>query len=205
MFSIRNIFITGVISMATSPLFASEMLRGDVAVNITSDTAANAKNIAFDEARRQVLTDVLRQYADVSSLKDLMKTVHSSEISGLVSSSSIADEQTSNTTYSAKITIEFNEGAVRTWLSKNEIQNWLPDTEHQDVFLAVIELSNKIPQWTEINAIARAEKIALQPQKITGNNIELVLPVDRRGAFTIALRERGWKYTDQDGKLRIWK
>lgn len=191
--------------MATSPLFASEMLRGDVAVNITSDTAANAKNIAFDEARRQVLTDVLRQYADVSSLKDLMKTVHSSEISGLVSSSSIADEQTSNTTYSAKITIEFNEGAVRTWLSKNEIQNWLPDTEHQDVFLAVIELSNKIPQWTEINAIARAEKIALQPQKITGNNIELVLPVDRRGAFTIALRERGWKYTDQDGKLRIWK
>ena len=44
-------------------------LRGVASVNVTSDTAVNAKNMAFDEARRQIITDSLRQYADVDSLK----------------------------------------------------------------------------------------------------------------------------------------
>ena len=37
-------------------------LSGVASVNVTSDTAAAAKDMAFDEARRQIITDVLGQY-----------------------------------------------------------------------------------------------------------------------------------------------
>ena len=189
--------------MVVSPVCAGTLLRGDANISITSDTALNAKNIAFDEARRQVLYDVLQQYADKDALKQVIKTAPTAKVAGLVSSSGIVDEKTSSTTYSAKISIVFEETAVQAWLAENNVQNWLPDTSKQDSFSVIVELSDKLPQWIELNNIARSENI--QPQKISGNNINIVVPTESRGAFTIALRERGWKYTDQDGILRIWK
>lgn len=191
--------------MVVSPVCAGTLLRGDATISITSDTALNAKNIAFDEARRQVLYDVLQQYADKDALKQVIKTAPTANVAGLVSSSGIVDEKTSSTTYSAKISIVFEETAVQAWLAENNIQNWLPDTSKQDSFSVIVELSDKLPQWIELNNIARSENIKIQPQKISGNNINIVVPTESRGAFTIALRERGWKYTDQDGILRIWK
>lgn len=191
--------------MVVSPVCAGTLLRGDANISITSDTALNAKNIAFDEARRQVLYDVLQQYADKDALKQVIKTAPTANVAGLVSSSGIVDEKTSSTTYSAKISIVFEEAAVQAWLAENNIQNWLPDISKQDSFSVIVELSDKLPQWIELNNIARSENIKIQPQKISGNNINIVVPTESRGAFTIALRERGWKYTDQDGILRIWK
>lgn len=191
--------------MVVSPVCAGTLLRGDANISITSDTALNAKNIAFDEARRQVLYDVLQQYADKDALKQVIKTAPATKVAGLVSSSGIVDEKTSSTTYSAKISIVFEETAVQAWLAENNVQNWLPDTSKQDSFSVIVELSDKLPQWIELNNIARSENIKIQPQKISGNNINIVVPTESRGAFTIALRERGWKYTDQDGILRIWK
>lgn len=191
--------------MVVSPVCAGTLLRGDANISITSDTALNAKNIAFDEARRQVLYDVLQQYADKDALKQVIKTAPTAKVAGLVSSSGIVDEKTSSTTYSAKISIVFEETAVQAWLAENNVQNWLPDTSKQDSFSVIVELSDKLPQWIELNNIARSENIKIQPQKISGNNINIVVPTESRGAFTIALRERGWKYTDQDGILRIWK
>ena len=191
--------------MVVSPVCAGTLLRGDANISITSDTALNAKNIAFDEARRQVLYDVLQQYADKDALKQVIKTAPTAKVAGLVSSSGIVDEKTSSTTYSAKISIVFEETAVQAWLAENNVQNWLPDTSKQDSFSVIVELSDKLPQWIELNNIARSENIKIQPQKISGNNINIVVPTESRGAFTIALRERGWKYADTDGALRIWK
>lgn len=205
MYNINKILFTVLLSMVVSPVCAGTLLRGDANISITSDTALNAKNIAFDEARRQVLYDVLQQYADKDALKQVIKTAPTAKVAGLVSSSGIVDEKTSSTTYSAKISIVFEETAVQAWLAENNIQNWLPDTSKQDSFSVIVELSDKLPQWIELNNIARSENIKIQPQKISGNNINIVVPTESRGAFTIALRERGWKYTDQDGILRIWK
>lgn len=205
MLNARKTLSTLLLSIVVSPVCAGTLLRGDATISITSDTALNAKNIAFDEARRQVLYDVLQQYADKDALKQVIKTAPATNVAGLVSSSGIVDEKTSSTTYSAKISIVFEETAVQAWLAENNIQNWLPDTSKQDSFSVIVELSDKLPQWIELNNIARSENIKIQPQKISGNNINIVVPAESRGAFTIALRERGWKYTDQDGILRIWK
>ena len=206
MLDTRRLIFAGLIALTTLPSFASDLLHGEATVNITSDTAVNAKNIAFDEARRQVLSDALRQYADEDMLAEAIKDISFADLANMVTASSIGDEQSSDTTYSARISISFDDGAIRTWLNNTQVQNWLPDTSAQDSVAVIVKMSaNRLPQWIELTDIARTEKIDIQPQKISGNIINLIIPVDKRGAFTIALRERGWRYADTDGALHIWK
>lgn len=180
-------------------------LRGAMPVNITSDTAANAKNIAFDEARRQIIADTLRQYADVSMLKSALSDAPASELIGLIAMSGIDSEQVSDTTYSADISMTLDADAVRAWLTEKGVQNWLPDDTKQDVFVAFVTLPNGLESWAELKSVARAEQVELDTKHISGNNVRVELPVSKRGAFTIALREAGWRYANQDGNLRVWK
>ena len=49
------------------------------------------------------------------------------------------------------------------------------------------------------------EKIDLETKSMTGNSASLELPVSVRGRFTIAVREAGWHFANNDGVLRIWK
>ena len=180
-------------------------LQGMMPVNITSDTAANAKNIAFDEARRQIITDSLRQYADVNMLKTALDEAKSSELVGLIATSSIDGEQVSDTTYSADIKMTLDTNAVRQWLADKAVQNWLPEDGKQDVFVAFVTLPDGLKSWAELKSVARKEQTDLNTKHISGHVVRIELPVSKRGAFTIALREAGWRYADQDGNLRVWK
>ena len=178
---------------------------GMATVNITSDTAATAKNMAFDEARRQIITDTVRQYADADALSELIKTAKSSELTDLISSSSIDGEKLSDTTYSANITMVVNGDAVQQWLGDKGIQNWIPNDTNPDMFIVTVNMPNPMANWIELNEIARSEKIDLNTVAMTSNSAVLRMPVSTRGKFTIAAREYGWKYSDMDGNLRIWK
>lgn len=180
-------------------------LRGVANVNITSDTATNAKNIAFDEARRQIIMDALRQYADVNALRSAVKSAKSSELMNLVQQSSIDGEKTSDTTYSASISMTLNLDAARNWLVTNEVQNWLPDETKRDAFTVVVKLSNPLLDWGQLNQIARTENIDMTTKSITGNLVRVEMPVSVRGKWTIAVREAGWRYANKDGVLNIWK
>ena len=190
--------------LGMSGALAADM-RGIIPVNITSDTATAAKNIAFDEARRQIISDSVRQYVDVVALQALMNNTKSSDLVGLISSISIDGEQTSNTTYSANVSMDLDVEAVRKWLNDNGVQNWIPDAQNQDMFTAVIKMSDALQGWGEINQIARDNNIDLDTQNIVGDTVTILMPVSMRGTFTIAVRGAGWKYADKDGKLNIWK
>lgn len=180
-------------------------LRGTASVNVTSDTAVNAKNMAFDDATRQIVTGVLRQYVDVDALTTAVKDADKSELSSLILSSSIDGEQTSDTTYSANISMIIDVDAARAWLEEKEIQHWLPNITEQNMFNVVVTLSNRLADWAQLNQIANTEKIDLGTKNINGNVVTLQLPTSVRGAFTIAVRGLGWKYSDKDGVLHIWK
>ena len=57
----------------------------------------------------------------------------------------------------------------------------------------------------DLHRIARNEQIDLGTKNITADSAVLEIPTSVRGKFTIALREAGWRYANQDGALRIWK
>ena len=173
-------------------------LRGVASVNVTSDTAATAKNMAFDEARRQIIMDSLRQYADVNALRDAVKQAKTSELTDLIAESSIDGEKLSDTTYSAQISMTVDLDVSRRWLEQNEVQNWLPDDTKRDGFTVVIKLSEPLADWGRL-------KIDFDTKNITGNVVTLELPNSVRGRFTIAVREAGWRYANKDGVLNLWK
>lgn len=180
-------------------------LAGKAFVNITSDTSANAKNIAFEEARRQILKDTLGQYSNEEQLNEALTLTENKDLVNLIASSSIEGEKISNTTYSANIYMTVDAIAAKQWLTDNNVQNWLNDGDFDTKFVVLISMSDKLTGWMELNRIAREENIDLSTQYILGNRVSVELPVKDRTKFTIAVRESGWEYAGQDGVLRIWK
>ena len=180
-------------------------LYGVANVNVTSDTANAAKNMAMTEARRQIITDVLGQYSDRGALLPALQATDDAKLMGLIATTAIDGEQTSDTTYSANISMTLDLDAARQWLVENEIQNWLPNTADKNYFVVTVNLKDAIADWAELNKIARDEKIDYQTRGINGATVMLDVPVTQRGAFTIAVREGGWHFANMDTGLRIWK
>lgn len=180
-------------------------LHGDVFLNITSDTADAAKNMAMVEARRQIVSDVLGQYSDKGQLADVLQQAPDDVLNSLVATTTIDDEQASTTTYSAKISMEIDADAARDWLVDNGVQNWLPDEKNLNRFVVLVQLSQPLANWVELNEIALREQFDINVRNVNSAQLTIDLPVSSRGAFTIAVREGGWRYANMDGALRIWK
>ena len=205
MVSVRKFLIMGLCAIVVPMMAHGAELQSVASVNITSDTASTAKNKAFNEARRQIITDVLKQYANVEQLDELIKNSSDAQLTELITSSSVDGEQQSDTTYSANITMTVNRDLARNWLTENNVQNWLTDGGTGDVFVVQAVMSDRLAGWMELRRIARAEGINLATQYINGNQITIEVPVANRAEFTIALREAGWQYADQNGVLHILK
>ena len=150
--------------------FAAGGLSGTAAVSITSDTAANAKEMAFDEARRQIITESLSQYVNPEQLTDTVRNATKAELTNLISSSSIEGEKQSDTTYSANITMSIDKNAAKQWLMENDVQNWLTDDTVGDKFILQAVMSDKLANWMELKQIAREEGIDLSTRYINGKN-----------------------------------
>lgn len=190
--------------MCVSGTIAAE-LSGVADVNITSDTAAAAKDIAFDEARRQIISDVLGQYANAEQLVDIVRHASKGDLTNLIAATSVDGEQQSDTTYSATITMIIDRDAARQWMNDNYIQNWLTDGSSGDVFVAQVVMTDKLARWIELNDIVRSEGIKMDAKFINGNQITVEIPASQRAVFTIAVGESGWRHADQNGILHISK
>jgi len=204
---LKKALIFSVVScLAMGAAFAApRILTGTAVVNVTSDTAAAAKNIAFDNARRQIVRETLAPYADAGALNDAVKGASTGELTNLVAASSIDGEQQSATTYSAKITMTLDGGAVRKWLAANNVNSWLPDGNGGGQTVVLVTLRDRIADWTQLNQIARGENIELNTRNISGNQITLSIPETGRRMFVAAARSAGWQSSEDGGALRMWK
>lgn len=198
------IFAGVVLALSGISAHAAE-LSGTASVSITSDTSASAKNIAMDEARRQIIVDSLSHYSMPDQLRAAVADAKNSELTNLIASSEISGERQSDTTYSANITMTIDRGLARTWLNAAGVQNWLPDDTSGDKFVVVAYVSDPIADWIGLQEIARNEKLDLSTKYMNNGQVTIELPVARRGEFTAAVRGAGWRYSDNDGVLRIWK
>lgn len=182
-------------------------LSGTTTVNITSDTAADAKTLALNQARRQILNQVLGKYADATQVQVAVKNAKSSDLMNLISSSSIDGERQSDTAYSANVTMVVDEKAARDFFAQNNIQNWLSDSSAVSAngVMVLVSMSDRVANWMELKRIARNVGMDLNTKYIMGNQATIELPVNMRSVFVSAVRGAGWRYSDTDGALRIWK
>ena len=193
-----------VVSFSISDSFAVG-LSGTVNVRESSDTAADAKTKAINSARRQILYSVLSKYTDAEQLNDLLKDTSSNDLVNLVSSSSVSNEQFSSDTYTAKITMNLDNDAVKQWLLSNGIQNWVPSEEYKEKFSLFIVVQNGISDWAELKRLARENNMNIETVSMQGNQIIAKMPLNYRTKFTATIREYGWRYADNSGVLQIWK
>ena len=181
-------------------------LTGSAYVNMTSDTSSAAKTMAMNDARRQILIDKLSPYAMSDQLIPAIRAAKSTDLDKLISETNIDNEKISDTAYSAKITMTVDKVAAKSWMTENEIQNWLNDGTATDMFVAQITLGEDvIADWAEFNRIMRRERVDVTTKYIVGNRVTVELPASSRGAITIALRSGGWRTAVADNMLRIWK
>jgi len=201
-----KVFYTGLSICCFAPFVANgAALSGSVMTHQSSDTAANAKTKAMSVAMRQVMFDAVSKYTDSNALRDLLENTKDNDLVNFVVSSSVSNEQISATDYSAKITVVLNNVALKNWLNQNEIQNWIPVVESGEQFLISVVLPNGITDWAELKQIAREDGFEIETKTIAGNNVIAKLPLSYRTKFTIAVRSAGWKFTDNNGVLQIWK
>ncbi len=207
----RKLFISFITmcSFAVFPaiVFAAPDLTGVASVNVTSDTAMNAKTMAFNEARRQITTDVLSKYSDPQKLDELIKNTDDSTITNLIASTSIDSERLSATTYSANIKMTIDPVEAKKWFTENNIQNWLDvgESESIDKITVVIEIPDGLHDWINLNHAIQSENTDFEIKRISGNQVTITIPVTKRSEFIKAVQNSGWKSSDTDGFLKIWK
>ena len=203
--TIKKILVSGIVATTVGGAWASP-LTATAHVNVTSDTAATAKNMAMDEARRQVIIEALSPYSDSSALRTAVKSAKSAILTTLIESSGISSEKQSDTTYSANITMTLDRNAARNWLVANDIQNWLGDGQDAgNESLVVLSLNDKLADWSRVRRVATDAGIDLDTKSIGGGKVTFGVPATRRAALTIALYNAGWRYQDKDGVLYISK
>ena len=184
--------------------YATE-LTGSANVSMTSDTSMNAKTMAINDARRQILIEKLSSYAMPDQLVPAIRGAKSSELVNLISETNIDNEKISDTAYSAKITMTVDKNQSRIWMTERGIQNWLNDGSSADMFIAQILLRDAVADWADFNRIMRNEHIDAKTKYISGKTVTVEMPGTSRNVITAALRGAGWNTSAADGVLRIWK
>ena len=182
----------------------ARQLTSTASVNVTSDTAATAKNMAISEARRQIVRDVLGQYADTGQLDALIQSTEDADLTNLIASSGIDNEQLSATTYSANITMTLERDAARSWLDAAGVMNWLGDLSSTDMSVVVIAVPGGLADWIAVSGVARNMGVELNTRRIMPRQIVAEISAASRAGFTAAMRDAGWRYSDDDGVLRLW-
>lgn len=183
-------------------------LFGTANVNVTSETSADAKNIAMSQARRQILSQVLGKYANAKLVDAAIKNAKNDDLVNMISASSIDDEQLANTAYSANITMYIDVNAASGWLSKNNIPNRLSGdnkTDVEDYINIVVVMSDKLADWSELKSVARATDVIVDTRYIMGQQATIVVQKNKYAAFVNALHSAGWHSDNQNGLLKIWK
>lgn len=187
-------------------------LTGTTSVNVTSDTAAAAKTKAFNSARREVIARELRAYANAAQLENALKESSNDELLNIISSSSVAGEKVSDTTYTANISFVIDGDAARAWMEKYSVQNWLPAggsdvvvVQPVNSVIVNVTLFRPVADWSDLNAVARDAGVDLATTKIVGNNVSFYISDKDITKFSSVLRSHGWRVQQMDGYIKISK
>lgn len=163
-------------------------LSGMAHVDITSDTAANAKNMAMGEARRQIIKDVLSRYADAGAVRGLVSDTKDAQLTNLISTTGIEAERLSATSYSADIKMTLDAAAVTRWLGDNNIVNSLgTDAVDMDTFTTDVHITGGLYEWIGLQSAMRNAKITPQIRRIAGQTITMSVPQNQRAKFSAVL------------------
>ncbi len=178
--------------MSPVTLFAVELV-GNASVNVTSDTAATAKNMAMVEARRQIISESLAPFAIGSELSAAIKDSPDDVLANLVATTNIVGEKTSATTYSADIKMTIDSEIAAQWMTENNVENWIRESDpaNSERTSVVIQLRNGLRDIIELGKILRTRKIGWKVKRISDGMVTISVPAANRAGLIAAARTAG--------------
>jgi hypothetical protein len=161
-----------------------------VQVEKTAETAATAKTIAMDEARRSSLLDILSAQVSDEQAKKLSEQITDNELISMIDSVSIENERSDSTSYSADIIVDFNKGALNKWMGN---QGLLVITDvpviagRTPIFLEL----NNMNEFSDVMRVSRETGADLKIINISGNKISANVRENTYDSFVSSARSAG--------------
>lgn len=161
-----------------------------VQVEKTAETAAAAKTVAMNEARRSAFSDILsNQISDVQA-KNLAEQITDDELVSMIDSISIENEKSDSTSYSADIIVDFDKSALNKWLETHELGT-IVDTPviagRKPIFLEL----NSISEFADVMRASRETGADLKIINISGNKISANVRENSYESFVSLVRDAG--------------
>lgn len=161
-----------------------------VQVEKTAETAAAAKTVAMNEARRSAFSDILsNQISDVQA-KNLAEQITDDELVSMIDSISIENEKSDSTSYSADIIVDFDKSALNKWLETHELGT-IVDTPviagRKPIFLEL----NSMYEFAQVMRLSRETGADLKIINISGNKISANIRENSYESFVSLVRDAG--------------
>ena len=186
---------------------AAPNLTDSVQVERTAETAFAAKSDAMNYARRRAFNKVVARYSDRAAVEALSEGMTDAQVLNMVGSSSIANEMTSNTAYSALVTITFDRPAIERWLRENNVPNFISATDDTGPRAQVFfQITGGLREWAGLTKELREagvwKELDVKLTSIWGQNVSATIAGGRRREFINAMRGAGWKVSEEDGIVK---
>ncbi len=191
-------------SVAVVPANAIE-LAGATSVEVTSDTAAQAKNMALAQARRTIVNDAVLPFADKAQLTELIANTEDGTLTDFVVKTGIGGERFSDTTYFATVSMVLDTPAVKRWLTDNNVENWLDMDVDKNQVLVVVMLSSPLSNWIDFKQILRDRGITFDTVRMQDKQVVITIPYGDKEELESAMGGAGWHVRNLDGTLQIWQ
>ncbi|MFA7188289.1 MAG: hypothetical protein WC137_02345 [Alphaproteobacteria bacterium] len=161
-----------------------------VQVEKTAETAAAAKTVAINEARRSAFSDILsNQVSDVQA-KNLAEQITDDELVSMIDSVSIENEKSDSTSYSADIIVDFDKKALNKWLENHELGTIIDApaiTGRTPIFLEL----NSMYEFAQVMRVSRETGADLKIINISGNKISANIRENSYESFVSLVRDAG--------------
>jgi len=171
----------------------------------TGSSAASARQSANNAAIRSAAHEVLGRFADRNLVFEALAETDDARLLNMVSSTSISNERTSRTAYSARFTIAFSRAAMERWYAENNIVNFMDMAEGAGNRSLVIIEVRSLTDWAALKAAMREDSgnFNLQVSSIFRNSATAYVNSRERFRFQTLARNNGWHASSSDGILRL--
>ncbi|MDR1826438.1 MAG: hypothetical protein LBQ49_01975 [Rickettsiales bacterium] len=189
-----------------SALSAAPNMTAEINMDVRAATAAKAKADASDSAIRSGVIQVLSRWSDRAVVENLIMGADDAVLQNLVASTSISNEKTSKTAYTAKFSVTLDRAAVDKWYNDNNVPNFLAAAIGSDDRAAVyIEMPNGLNDWIQLNQAVResGDSYDMVLKSIFKNSATASIRASQRRKFQNLCLSAGWHVSSRDGVVRI--
>jgi len=187
---------------------AAPNLTAEINMDVRAATAAAAKREATESATRAGVLQVAARYSDRAIVENLIVGADDATLQRLVAATSISNERSSRTAYSARFSITVDRGALERWYSDNNVPNFLAAADgSRDKSLIVIQLNNGIDDWRTLNQIIRESgtNYGLTVRSIFRDNATAHIYTRHQRSFRQLCVNNGWSVSSREGIMRVAK